>query len=318
MIGMTCLATEQGLGILAKQFYDAGIVDLVSIHPHTSRKNHYDWYPYHVSQETLLDRCDTILFFEDPFNWKLIPQARERGIKTVLIPMYECSRTPFPYVPDEIWSPSVLDQQYYPGSKLVQIPVTAYAGLRQKAHVFVHNAGNGGLGGRNGTKELIEAMKYVKSPIKLILRSQIPIECDDERVEVRVGTFPYESLWKEGDVFVFPEKFNGLSLPIQEAYGSGLLVMAGARFPNTEYLPNEPLIPVSGYHKEKIAVEFDCAEFSPEIIAATIDAWYDKDISEYSKRGIEWGLKNSYGKKRNEWRENLSNHNRQRNNDRFY
>lgn len=306
MIGMTCLATDQGLGVLAKQMYDAGIVDLVYVHPHTSRENHYEWYPNRVSKEELLEKCDTLLFIEDPFDWKLIPKARERGIKTFLIPMYECTRNPLPYVPDEIWSPSKLDQQYYPGSKLIQIPVASFPKQRFFAKVFVHNAGNGGLGGRNGTKELIEAMKYVKSPIKLILRSQIPIACDDPRVEVRVGTFPYESLWEEGDVFVFPEKFNGLSLPIQEAFASGLLVMAGARFPNTNYLPNEPLIQVSGYHKEKIAVEFDCAEFSPEKIAATIDEWYNKDISEYSQRGIEWGIQNSYGARSKEWRENLS------------
>lgn len=303
---MTCLATDQGLGVLAKQMYDAGIVDLVYVHPHTSRENHYEWYPNRVSKEELLEKCHTLLFIEDPFDWKLIPKAREKGIKTVLIPMYECTRNPLPYVPDEIWSPSKLDQQYYPDSKFAQIPIKATWRLREKAQVFVHNAGNGGLGGRNGTKELIEAMQYVKSPIKLILRSQIPIACDDPRVEVRVGTFPYETLWKQGDVFVFPEKFNGLSLPIQEAFASGLLVMAGARFPNTDYLPNGPLIPVSGYHKEKIAVEFDCAEFSPEIIAATIDKWYNQDITTYSLLGKQYNEQNSYDKRSKEWRENLS------------
>jgi len=309
MIGATVLATEQGLGVLAKQMYDAGIIDVVSVHEHSSRTNHYEWYPNRVSKEELLEKCDTLIFFEDPFAWKLIPKAREKGIKTVLVVMYECTRNPLPYVPDEIWSPSKLDQQYYPDSKLVQIPVNSIWKLRERARVFVHNAGNGGIGGRNGTKELIEAIPLVKSDAKFIIRSQQPITLpyNDSRIDLRIGTF--DDIWYEGDVFVFPEKFNGLSLPIQEAYASGMLVMASKRFPNTEYLPNEPLIPVSGYHKERIAVEFECAELSPEIIAEHLDFWYDKDITTYSLMGKQYNEENSYDKRSKEWRENISSRN---------
>lgn len=296
MIGSIVLATDQGLGYLAKDFYDNGIVNLVSIHRHSVRQNHYEWYPNHVSKEELLEKCDTLLFFETVFDWTLFLKAREKGIKTIIMVMYECSR--LPYLPDEIWSPSLLDQQYYPGSKLVQVPVNVPWKLRKKAKVFVHNAGNGGLGGRNGTKELLEAMEYVKSPIKLIVRSQVDIPIPKyiydlkKDIEIRIGTF--DDVWSEGDVFVFPEKFNGLSLPIQEAFASGMLVMASKRFPNTEYLPNEPLIPVDGYHTESIAVEFECAELSPETIAAHIDEWYNKDIEEYSLLGKEYNERNSW------------------------
>lgn len=303
MVGSIVLATEQGLGYLAKDFYDHGIIDKVLIHEHSSRENHREWYARQSivsSEEELLETCDTLIFFEVPFNWKIIPKAREKGIKTILVPMYECTRFPFPYEPDEVWSPSALDHKFYgeKSDRQIQIPVNVPWKLREKAKVFVHNAGNGGLGGRNGTKELLEAMKYVKNPIKLIIRSQVPIpsRLDDPRIEYRVGTF--DDIWSEGDVFIFPEKFNGLSLPIQEAYASGMLVMTGARFPNTEYLPNEPLIPVSGYHKERIAVEFDCAEFSPEIIANTIDSWYDRDITKFSYLGKEYGESNSWIKQK--------------------
>lgn len=291
MIGSIVLATEQGLGYMAKDFFDNGVLNIVSIHRHTSRTNHYEWYPNHVSKEELLEKCDTLLFFETVFDWVFFLKAREKGIKTIIIPMYECSN--LKYLPDEIWSPSLLDKQYYPDSKLVQIPVDIKWKLREKAIVFVHNAGNGGLGGRNGTAELVEAMQYVKSPIKLIINTQTPIKWNgDTRITINQGTF--DDIWSEGDVFVFPEKFNGLSLPLQEAFASGMLVMCGARFPMTEWLPNEPLIPVKGYHKERIACEFDCAEFSPEDIANTIDSWYNRDITKYSLMGKEYNEKNSW------------------------
>lgn len=292
-VGAVVLATEQGLGYLAKAFYDHGLIDVVYIHPHTTRVNHPEWYKNTVKRAEDLLMCDTILFFEEAFEWNLIPQARERGVKTVLMPMYECTRSPLSYIPDLILTPSELDQKYYPTGKRINVPVDVKWRKREKALVFVHNAGNGGLGGRNGTKELLEAMKYVKSPIKLIVRSQVPIkEYPDKRIEYRIGTF--DNIWDEGDVFVFPEKFNGLSLPLQEAFASGMLVMCGDRFPMNTWLPKEPLIPVSGYKKERISVEFDSAIISPVDIANTIDKWYNSDIARFSLLGKKWGKDNSW------------------------
>jgi hypothetical protein len=295
MIGAIVLATEQGLGYLAKDFYDNGVIDKVFVQPHGSRKSHYEWYDNRVDKvEDLLD-CDSILMFETPFDWSIIPKARTKGVKTVLMPMYECTNYPLIYNPDLVITPSDLDLQYYPKSTRINVPVPQYIKWKQreKAKVFVHNAGNGGLGGRNGTKELLEAMKYVKSPIKLIVRSQVPIkQVEDDRIEYTIGT--QEDIWSEGDVFIFPEKFNGLSLPIQEAFASGMVVMCGDRFPMNEWLPKEPLIPVASYRKERLMTEFDYAEFSPQEIAKTIDEWYGKDIIELSQKGREWASQNSW------------------------
>ena len=297
-VGMICLASEQGLGYLALDFYKNGIVDYVYIHEHSSRTNHREWYPRESvvsSIEELIEKSDVIFGIETFFNWKVIPQARKKGKKTAIMVMYECTPHPLPYVPSLVLSPSLLDLDYYPDSTLVTVPVSATPRLRTHARVFVHNAGNGGLGGRNGTKELLEALQYVKSPIKLILRSQIPIKVpNDPRIDYRQGTF--DNIWEEGDVFVFPEKFNGLSLPIQEAFASGMLVMSSDRHPFNKWLPTEPLIPVDNYRKERLAVEFPFAELSPIVIAHTIDSWYDKDITKFSELGIAWGQQNSWTK----------------------
>lgn len=294
-IGSIVLATDQGLGYLAKSFYDNGIINKVYVKPHSSRTNHYDWYPDRVSSPDDLLDCDALLFFEEVFDWKIIPKAREKGIKTVLMVMYECSKCPFPYEPDLILTPSDLDQKYYPQGVRVNVPVEVPWKLRKEAKVFVHNAGNGGLGGRNGTRELLEAMKYVTAPIKLIVRSQIPItEYTDPRIEYRIGTF--DDIWSEGDVFVFPEKFNGLSLPLQEAFASGMLVMTTDRFPNNTWLPKEPLIPVEGYKKDRFAVEFDSAQISPLSISQTIESWYRRDVTQYSLQGKAWAKANSWKK----------------------
>lgn len=300
MIGAIVLSTQQGLGYLAKAFYDHKVVEKVLIKTHTSRTNHPNWFPNgkilsHENYEWFFEGLTSIIYFEEPFEWNLIPEARKRGIKNVFMPMYECTRNPMPYEPDLILAPSALDYEFYKNKNCTQVivPVDVKWKQREKALVFVHNAGNGGLAGRNGTKELLEAMQYVKSPIKLIVRSQIPItEYQDPRIEYRIGTF--EDIWSEGDVFVFPEKFNGLSLPLQEAYASGMMIMCGNRFPMSTWLPTEPLIPVQGYKKERNSIEFDSAIIDPKDIAKTIDEWYGKDITEFSKQGHIWGKKNHW------------------------
>lgn len=297
IVGSVVFATEQGLGYLAKEFYEKGIINKVVIKEHSSRKAHYEWYKKEdiVTEEELINQCNTILFLETAHNWKLIPQAREKGIKTVLMPMYECTRYPLPYEPDQIICPSLLDLEYYKDKNAVFIPVPVHVPwvCRKYARSFVHNAGNGGLGGRNGTRELIDSLRYTNSDFRLIIRSQIPLpEIKDERVEVRVGTF--DDIWSEGDVFIFPEKFNGLSLPLQEAFASGMAVICGDRFPMNTWLPRDILIPVHSYRKERIAVQFDSAIMRPQDIALSIDRIYGKDITKYSLAGKEWGEKNSW------------------------
>ena len=310
MIGAIVVATDQGLGYLAKDFYDNGVIDKVLIHKHSSRKTHHEWYGEdgrmysRDNVDWFFKGLDTVLYFEEAFEWKLIPMARNRGIKNVFMPMYECTRQPFPYEPDVILCPSELDMEYFKDKDpiLVTVPVDTQHAERTKAKVFVHNAGNGGLGGRNGTRELLEAMKYVKSPLELIIRAQEGrYKTSDKRITLESGTIPKEDLYKKGDVFIFPEKFNGLSLPLQEAYASGMLVMATDRFPINTWLPKQPLISVKGYKKETIAVEFDSAIIDPKDIAKIMDKWYNKDISEYSEMGRRWGLKNNWKALKNDY-----------------
>lgn len=326
-VGSFVYATDQGLGILAKSFYDHGIVTDVMVVRHGRHTTHDEWYPnakqitdlrnreQQVAMMVFAASMDVMLFFETPFYWPVIEACRQANVPTALMPMFECMPERIPYQPDLFINPSHLDQQYYPQGIHIPVPVEYPWRKRERAEVFVHNAGHGGLKGRNGTLELMQALRFIKSDAKIIIRAQDP-RALDYTTEARIGQVefvfkqvPYETLFAEGDVFVFPEKFNGLSLPLQEARAAGMLVMCGARFPMTEWLPgyvrfanisNDPileqrdvqlLIPVKGYHRERIGPpynEYDCAEFDPRDIAARIDEWYGQDISEYSLSGRAW------------------------------
>jgi len=127
------------------------------------------------------------------------------------------------------------------------------------------------------------------------------MEYTDSRIEYRIGDC--QDLWSEGDVFVFPEKFNGLSLPLQEAFASGMAVITTDRFPNDTYLPKDLLIPVRQFKKERISVEFDSAIINPVDIASVIDKVYNTDIISYSLLGKKFNEQNSWTQLKNIWKE---------------
>lgn len=306
-VGTIAYSTSRGLGHLAKSFIDHGLITdiLVVKHPGVPMN---DWYPdapktdlrsldHGLMQDFVSDK-EAMLFFETPFWWPIIPYCESIGVRTYLITMYECTPTTHS-VPHKYICPSLLDMKYFPErSVFLPLPVEYPWKLRTRAEWFIHNGGYLGMRGREGTILLIEAMSMVKSPIRLTVRVQenVPAQWQkrlavDKRCEYIAETVPYYDLYGSGDVVVQPQKFNGCSLPLQEARASGMLVMTTDRYPMNTWLPREPLIPVAGYTKQRIGgayLEFDEATINPEDIAATIDKWYGADITEYSEWAPHW------------------------------
>lgn len=316
-VGSLCYATEQGLGILAKSFYDAAVLTDVQIVVQGTHQTHPEWYPDSQVLHSLrpnpplsewVKSLDAFIAFETPFVWELFKEAHDAGVATVLMPMHECLheemyRRYLPYI-DLLLCPSELDMEIdHPNKSFLPVPVKVPWRLREKAEVFVHNAGHGGLRGRNGTREVLHAAQYLQTKAKIIVRAQT--HGDDYKrfgipanVDFRVGTVPYDKLWEEGDAFVFPEKHNGLSLPLQEAHAAGMLVVATDRFPNNAWLPREPLIPVSTYiSNQRIGGPYRAYEeavVDPLALAQCIDYWYGKDIKGYSVDGHLFAQRTSW------------------------
>ena len=317
-VGTLCYAHNRGLAHISKGLYDHGIVTDVIVIEHNGIPRNTDWYKHsqvmpirNIDQfevKQFIKKMDKMLYVETPFDWNFVSFARE---KSYIIPMYECTPYPVPAEPHKWLCPSLLDYEVFApnanrNSTIVPIPVDDRIiwSCRHRARHFVHNGGYLGLKGREGTTLLIDAMQYVKSPIKLTIRVQenVPEEYiskmnQDSRITYLPNNVPYEQLFSVGDVYIAPQKFNGCSLPLQEAYASGMVVMTTNRFPMNTWLPNGPLIPVTKYTRERVGgryMEFDMAHPEPEVIAATIDAWYDRPISYLSFRGKDWGEQHTW------------------------
>lgn len=321
-LGTVCYATKQGLGYLAKSFYEAGLVTDVMVfkHPHGDRPSQMQWYPEGTielqarpfvgnSIERWLDDLDAVLFFESPFCWRFADRCRERGVKTIIMPMYEWSLIDPPHKFDLYLNPSLLDQDYFPQGTFIPVPVPQDTWQqRTVARRFLHNSGNIGSRNHKGTLELLQAMQYVSSPIDLTIRtqqrsglfrlvSQVPGILNDKRITFVNHEIPYETLFNDFDVYVAPEKYNGLSLPLQEAYAAGMLVITTDRYPINTWLPKEALIPVESTHKVQVArghMEIEESIVNPRVIAETIDKWYGQVIARQSLWGGDWAGENSW------------------------
>lgn len=233
----------------------------------------------------LLADIDTLIAIETPYEWEMFAEAKKRGIKTIMLPMPEF----FPdkrhwHLVDLWWCISPLEYAIAPKNKvLIRNPVDKKKikfRLREEANVFVANAGHGGMCGRNGISELIKAISHIRRDFKLILRSQFPMECNDPRVDLRIGNLKnYSDLWNEGDMYIHLCKFGGDHMPINEAMAAGLPVIALDHHPWNKFIPKETLVPIIGTTSIDFSgVNGEMAIVKPEDIAFKIATFIGDDI----------------------------------------
>lgn len=319
-VGCINYAHARGLGHLMRDFHAHGIITDVCVVRHPGIPWCPGWYPgapavdlRRIDTRVLQDfvsRMDVMLYFETPFWWPIIPYARGKGIRSFLVPMMEC--LPASHEPPDVYlCPSLLDMQYVDRGKSTFLPLpTEYPWhLRERAEHFLHRGGYLGMKGcdgvqREGTTLVIEAMRHVRAPLRLTISVQENVSprhqqmaAHDPRIDYVAETIPHEDLYAVGDVAVMPQKWNGCSLPLQEAHAAGLCVMASDRFPANSWLPRAPLIPVARYQRHRIGpayCEFDEAIIEPTAIAATMDAFYNADITALSLAGKAWAEEHSW------------------------
>jgi glycosyltransferase involved in cell wall biosynthesis len=308
LIGSIGYETHQGLGYLMRDYYQHGIVQRVWPVTHRAYRNYPGaWYKKedrYNDREAFCQGLTALLLFETGFDWKLVRRAKELGAKIVVIPNYEY--TPFPFVvePDLMLCGSLLDLDYYQERyhcKFLNVPVSTERfphHLRTKALRFVHNAGHGQRGFAKGTPAVLEAMKHTRPEIQLTVRGQPDARkvvqlCKKYRgapnIEFDLRELGEEELYRDFDVFVNAEEYNGLSLPLQEAYASGLGIITTDRYPMNTWLPSEGLLPVSTIVRDRLEVDFERSIVDPLTIARKMNEFYGQDISELSTLGKQWG-----------------------------
>lgn len=282
----------------------------------------------------LCEGADVVLSFETWYGETVPRIARQLGVKTVLVPMYECCPADWRELrlTDLAICPTALDEaemrHHTPGLQRARKTVLTVPfdtrriafHRRRRATAFVHHMGHGGLRGRNGTASVLAAWQYVTSDARLIVRRQSPLPVPmprDPRITV-MDDSPrnYWQLWNEtGDIYLHPTYWDALSLPIHEALASGMPVMTTRFWPHCDLARDRHVhrgnLPISSQRLaiapartrwQRICRTITAYEMTPQTIAAAVDAVYDRDIRAASDEARRHAERHSWQRLGPAWR----------------
>lgn len=243
------------------------------------------WMPDNKTVEDFLDGLDTVLSAETFYTPIFARLARKAGVRTALAcnPEFLNVRDqPDLWLPPTTWMWNSIPKNKH------HLPVPITPGPPRRPEItphFLHIVGRPAVHHRNGTLDLVQALKHVTENITVTVRCQEPGYVSGLIGEHRIHTPPNvvlrvesgdvennRDLYTEGDILVMPRRFGGLCLPAQEAIAAGMPVLMPAISPN-EWLPSEWLFPAveAGSFMAKQRVTFYRTD--PEVLAAKLDQY---------------------------------------------
>lgn len=185
---------------------------------------------------------------------------------------------------------------------------------------FLHVIGYPAVHDRNGTKDLMAALRFVSRPMKLTVKCLDAHYLSDltrfenEHVEVVLDSNEAENYWDlyrsdDYDVLVLPRRYGGLCLPMQEALAQAMPVIMPAISPNDTLLPPLWLTPASHYGKFQTRLMIDLYATPARDLAAKMDQFTDLDfLAAQREHALLLGLALSWGSLKTRYREVFSGH----------
>ncbi len=246
-------------------------VMVIDMSMHNGMEQHFDWYkdyehiiirnyPTRSDSKNFLVGLTHLLTCEIFYNNDIVNIARLKGVKTINQFNYEFLDN---LVSDNIAKPDIFlspsywkleetktkfNAQYLPPPLFKDDFKEARANnFRRKSGKakFLHVVGKPAINSRNGTDTLYKALKHSTELYDLVIKSQfkIPVE-NDPRITYEIGNKETSAdLYAGYDALIYPRKFGGLALPMNEALMSGLPVIMTDIEPNNKVLPKEWLVP---------------------------------------------------------------------------
>jgi glycosyltransferase involved in cell wall biosynthesis len=234
-----------------------------------------------------LDGLTVVYSAETFYDDRFINIARELGVRTVLQPNYEFMREikdPTLPRPDLFLAPSSWNYDRFPSPKaLLPFPVARDRlpfRLREKVETILHVVGTGTMADRNGTRLLLEALRWVAHPCLVVIRSQVRVALGKRHwppfVDVVNDVRDVENYWDVydgADALVLCRRYGGLCLPLNEAASLGLPVIVTDRQPEAGFIPDAARVP--GLRPQPLRTpvgRVEAVQADPRGIAARINA----------------------------------------------
>lgn len=330
-LGLIAFANDGGLGAqtrrLSEMLDPSRIMVIDSSGFSRNKKHNFDWYPKEKTMIVegfpknydilkFIDGLTHVLTVENPYNFYLIYKCRELGIKTYCQTNYEfCENIYSPHlpVPDMFLMPSywMIDEmkERFGGSRVMYLPPPTEAkefaesrrvNLKRDKRLkkkFLHIVGVLAHADRNGTLDLLEAVKLTDADFKLVIRSQQKLPdkyiLDDPRVEYRVANVKKNAdLYKGFDALILPRRYGGLSLTTNEALMSAVPVMMTDISPNNRLLPSYWLIPAKKIGSFQARAMIDLYSVDHKELAEMMTVWASMDLQHMKNDALNYGMIN--------------------------
>lgn len=309
-IGTLAYRTETGLGYQAKSYVDHLGVDKVLV-VDLSRYNGIplnNWYPgtqtvvgYPKEADLIrfLTDLDVVILAETPLNYDLYRLARERGIRTVVVinwEFFDYYQHPDYPKPDVIIMPSVW---YYQAAKewcdangvecyQLHHPVDTdvFTPRLRNTKKFIHIAGKPATNDRNGTWEYLQAVPdgTVVTQSHELAR-HIAMRYRHSRVHTNIKDAT--QMYHLGDILVFPRRYGGNCLPLNEALASGMPVIMPDISPNNHLLPSEWLVPANIVDSFTPRTKIDLYSVEQAALYEKLEWFRRCNIEEESQKAID-------------------------------
>ncbi|AHH20838.1 glycosyltransferase domain-containing protein [Nocardia nova SH22a] len=298
-IGLIARADNTGLGVQTYEFAQhmrparVLVVDISHMKRNTLFPNRYPGadivrgFPTERQFARFLDDVDVVFTAETPYGPWLYPMAEQRGIPTVQQYNYEfldlSTGSPTVLAAPTLWR---FEDVEHPNHQHLPVPIATERfprlGHMPTATRFLHVAGRPAVHDRNGTADLLDALRMVRSPI------EVTITCQDRQyvggllssrampanVHLTVKTIDVQNYWDlytGHDVLIMPRRFGGLCLPVNEALGAGMPVIMPDVSPNHTMVPSEWLVPATSGGEFKVRQMVDLHTVDHHALADKID-----------------------------------------------
>ncbi len=259
-VGLIARADDRGLGHMTWEFHRhlAPARTLVVREPGAEARGfhpHLDRYPDatvvrfdggllpEAEVRDWLQGLDVLYSAETFYDWHLVDWAELAGVATVLHVMPEFHHHHVPPT-TAVWAPTPWRLQHLPAyTRLVPVPVATdrfpmAAPARAEQLRVLHTAGHRAAADRNGTTQLLQALRRTRQPMAVRLTTQdaaLPRGALPRTIALQAevgGRAGYWELYADADVLVLPRRYGGLCLPVQEAMAAGLAVVLPDTSPN--------------------------------------------------------------------------------------
>jgi len=215
-----------------------------------------------------LHGLDVVYTAETAYTPHFWTEAHAAGVRTILHANYEFLN--FKDKPTVWAAPSTWHLPRFPtGTVLLPVPIETERfpkiTKRSTARRFLHPVGRPAIHDRNGTADLIAALRHVRTEVTVVITCQQPGYVDSlldgavlpDQVQVLIHDGDDENYWDKYrgmDAMIMPRRFGGLCLPLNEALGAGIPTIMPDIAPNHDWLPKAWLVPA-----EKVG-EFDAKQ----------------------------------------------------------